>query len=180
VLRAASITAGVVLASGCGASTLRLEIAPTIDGEGHAGVESMVSIGVGMPLDLSRRSHHYVQAQGSLGGGLDGRTKDGMFMTAASVDYIYWAEPSLDIRAGARFAYRKLPESSGAPNVFGLGGRLAILPVVVGDTSNWIVAHFCLGPELRIESLWSDPAGAERSLFSLPLVGELTLLAAGD
>jgi hypothetical protein len=167
-----------LLLGGCGASTIRLDIGPSIDAFGGAGFESTISLGLGMPLDYSGRSHHYVQAMGSLGGGIDTRDASGLFITAASLNYIYWAEPSLDVRAGLRFAYRA--PGSGRPSLYGFGGHLAILPVVVGDASGWAAAHFCLGPELRIESLWGSPPGDERVLFSLPLAAELTLLAAGD
>lgn len=169
-----------LLLGGCGATTLRLDIGPSIDAFGGAGFESTLSLGLGMPLDYIGRSHHYVQAMGSLGGGLDTRDANALFISAASFNYIYWAEPSLDIRTGLRFSHRNRLPDAGKPGLYGFGGHLAILPVVIGDASGWAVAHFCLGPELRLESLWGSPPGDERLLFSLPLAAELTVLMAGD
>jgi hypothetical protein len=180
ILRTSASLALSLLLGGCGASTIRLDIGPSIDALGGAGFESTISLGLGMPLDYSGRSRHYVQAMGSLGGGTDTRDESGLFITAASLNYIYWAEPVLDVRAGLRFAYRDPVPDSGRPPLYGFGGHLAILPVVVGDASGWAAAHFCLGPELRLESLWGGPPGDPRLLFSLPLAAELTLLAAGD
>lgn len=165
---------------GCGASTIRVDLAPTVDAGGHVGVESTLSLGGGMPLDYHGRSHHYVQALGSVGGGLDGRTASAMFVAAGGLDYIYWAEPTLDVRVGARFAYRAIPDAVSPTKLYGLGSHLAILPMVVKSDYGWSVTHLCLGPELRLEYLWSDPPGLGRGMFSLPLVLELNALMAGD
>lgn len=162
--------------AGCGATTIRLETAPTLDTGGRPGFESLVSLGVGLPLDFRGRSHHFIQARAAVGGGVDGQTARGMFVAVTDLDYIYWAEPRLDLRAGLRLSYR----NTGDAKLFGLGGRLGLLPIVHGDDANWLVWHFCLGPELRIESLWSDSTGAQRGLFSVPLIAELNFLAAGD
>src|SRR5512146_1200305 len=96
----------VLFACGCGATTIRLELAPTIDTGGHAGFEVAIGGGIGMPLDFHGRSHHYFQTRVGLGGGLDGESRSGMFTTAADVDYIYWAEPRMDVRGGLRLSYR--------------------------------------------------------------------------
>ena len=168
------------LLAGCGATTIRVEVAPTIDGGGRAGVESALSLGIGMPLDYHGRSHHYLQGLASLGGGLDGPSRSGEFLAAVGADYIYWAEPTLDVRAGGRYSFRKLGEAAGGTNLHGFGGHLGILPMVTQSDGNWMVMHLCLGPEARVEALWSSPPAAVRSLFSLPLVLELNLLAAGD
>src|SRR5262249_8817023 len=80
------------LLTGCGATTIRVEVAPTLDSGGRVGVESALSIGIGMPVDFHGRSHHYLQALSSLGGGLDGRSRSGEFLAAVGLDYIYWAE----------------------------------------------------------------------------------------
>lgn len=170
----------LALLTGCGATTLRVDLAPTIDTDGKPGFESTLSIGAGMPLDYSGRSHHYVQALGSFGGGYAGTTAAGVLETAATVDYIYWAEPSMDVRVGSRFTYRTTPGNDTAPSLYGLGGHVALMPIVWGDDNSWMLVHFCLGPELRLERLWSDPSGGARGLFSAPLVAEFNLLAAGD
>ena len=102
-----------LLLGGCGATTLRVETTPTIDTGGRPGFESMFSLGIGMPLDFHGRSHHYAQARAALGGRLDGRTARGMFVVAGDVDYIYWAEPHLDVRAGLRASFATIPRRAG-------------------------------------------------------------------
>jgi len=161
---------------GCGATTLRLELTPTLDTGGRPGFESTFGVGVGLPLDYHGRSHHFIQTRGSLGGGFDGQSRSGMFVTAADVDYIHWAEPRMDVRAGMRLSYR----NTATGKLYGFGGRLGLLPIVLKNDGNWIVAHLCVGPELRLEGLWGDADRASRGLFSLPLVIEGNFLGAGD
>jgi hypothetical protein len=173
------------LLGGCGASTIRVEVAPTLNDSGRPGVESALSFGLGMPLDFHGRSHHYLQALASLGGGgvggrSGGQPMAGAFLAAAGVDYIYWAEPRLDLRAGARFTFRQLSPAADGTRLFGLGGHLGILPMVKKNDAGWLLMHLCLGPALRMEALWSSPPGGAQALFSLPLILELNLLAAGD
>jgi hypothetical protein len=153
-----------------------VEAAPTLDTGGRPGFQSLLSLGVGLPLDYHGRSHHYIQARAAVGGGVDGETRGGMFLGAVDVDYIYWAEPKLDLRAGMRLSYRSTRDD----RLYGIGGRLGLLPIVRGDDGNWLVWHFCLGPELGVESLWSSRTGAQRGLFSVPLVAEFNFLGAGD
>jgi hypothetical protein len=174
------IAACALLLTGCGASTLRLAVAPTIDSDGRPGVESTVGVGVGLPLDFHGPSHHFLQATGSLGGGLDGRTKTAELVTTGGLDYLYWAEPRLELRGGLRFSYRRAPGDPAPSELFGFGGHIGLLPVVVGNASGPGAYHLCLGPELHAEWLHGDPPGASRALLSLPLVAELTVLTAGD
>jgi hypothetical protein len=174
------IAACGLLLTGCGASTLRLAVAPTIDGDGHPGVESTVGLGIGTPLDFHGPSHHYLQALGAAGGGLDGRTRAAALVTSGSLDYLYWAEPRLEVRTGLRFSYHRVEGVSAPTSLYGFGGHIGILPVVVGNAPGPGAVHLCLGPELHAEWLTSDPRGASRALLSLPLVAELTVLTAGD
>jgi hypothetical protein len=164
------------LVLGCGATTVRLELVPTVDSGGHVGFEVALGGGIGLPLDYSGRSHHFIQAREELGGGLDGQSRRAMFVTATDVDYVYWAEPRMDIRGGLRLSYRSLTDQK----LYGLGARLGLLPIVKGDDGNWLVAHLCVGPELRFENLFGDPSTGSRGLFSVPLVIEGNFLAAGD
>jgi hypothetical protein len=175
-----ALAACAVLLAGCGASTLRLAIAPTIDGDGRPGVESTVGLGIGTPLDFHGPSHHYLQALGSVGAGLDARTRAPSLVTTGGLDYLYWADPRLEVRAGLRFSYRRVEDAPAPTSLYGFGGHIGILPVVVGNASGPGAYHLCLGPELHAEWLTSDPAGASRALLSLPLVAELTVLTAGD
>src|SRR5690242_10967431 len=94
---------------GCGATTLRIEAAPSVDTNGNAGFESTLSLGIGWPLDIPSRSHHYIQGLSSIGGGVNTDPSAGLFVGAVAFDYIYWAEPHMDLRVGARFAYRSTP-----------------------------------------------------------------------
>lgn len=169
-----------LLLVGCGATTVRIELSPTADTEGGAGFESMFSIGVGWPLDFSGRSHHYVQALGAVGGGYGGAIGSGYFASGAALDYIHWAEPNMDIRAGLRFSYRGVPADEEALDLYGFGGHFALIPMVLGDAGGWLPVHVGVGPELRLEHVWISPTGADRNVFSLPLVIEVTALAAGD
>lgn len=155
---------------------MRLEIAPAVDTQGRAGFESALGLGVGMPLDHRGRSHHFFQVRGSAGGGLDGATRGPMFATALDADYLHWAEPRMDVRAGLRLSYR----SAGDDKLYGLGARLGLLPIVRADDGGWLLSHLCIGPELRLERIFGDPDRASRGLFSLPLVIEGNFLAAGD
>jgi hypothetical protein len=84
------------------------------------------------------------------------------------------------VRGGLRFSYRRVEGPTAATDLFGFGGHLGLLPVVVGNATGPGAYHFCLGPELHAEWLHSDPPGASRALLSLPLVAELTVLTAGD
>ena len=173
------------LLGGCGATTFRVEVAPTINDSGRPGVEAALSFGVGWPLDFHGRSHHYLQGLASLGGGGvggrgAGQPTAGAFLAAVGVDYIYWAEPTLDLRAGPRFTFRQLSDAAGEAKLFGLGGQLAILPMVKKNDAAWLLTHLCLGPAFRVEALWSSPPGDTQALFSLPLILELNWLAAGD
>jgi hypothetical protein len=166
---------------GCGATTVRLEAAPTVDTGGRVGAEGRFSLGIGWPLDFRGRSHHFIQGLTSIGGGRDGQTGKGMVTAGTAIDYIYWAEPRMDVRVGTHFAYRKVPP--GGPistSLYGIGGHLGLMPIVWGNDSSWAVQHFCIGPELRLEYMASDPSGSSRGLFSLPLVTEFNFLAAGD
>jgi hypothetical protein len=165
----------VLVLAGCGATTVRVDVAPTLDTNGRPGVESTASVGIGMPVDFHGRSHHFVQGRAALGGGLDGRTRSGEVVAAGQVDYIYWAEPRLDLHTGVRLAYRQV---GGDQRTGGVGGTLDVLPIVAGDDGGWLIRHFTVGPELRAEYLWG--AGGSRGLFALPLVLDLSFLAAGD
>jgi hypothetical protein len=161
--------------SGCGATTVRVELAPSFDTGGRPGFESTLALGVGLPLDFHGRSHHFIQARAALGGGYDGESRGGVLVTAADVDYIHWAEPHMDVRAGLRLSYRSTSDAK----LYGLGARLGLLPIVLHHDGGWLVSHLCVGPELRFEHLWSDQ-GTTRGLFSLPLVLEGNFLGAGD
>jgi len=89
-----------VFSSGCGATSIRLSVGPSLDDSGNAGFESTLSLGGGMPLEYSGRSHHYVQASAHAGGGYEGKTDVAFFSTGGQLDYIYFAEPKLLDRAG--------------------------------------------------------------------------------
>ncbi|MFO0758883.1 MAG: hypothetical protein U0359_20490 [Byssovorax sp.] len=180
LVQTSAIAALAILALGCGATTVRAAVGPTLDGQGKPGVEASFGLGIGTPLDFHGRSRHYLQVMPSLGGGLEGRSRRGQFRAAADVDYIYWAGSRMDFRAGMRLSYRSVPNDDTAPGLYGLGGHFGLLPVIVGDESGWLVTHFSIGPELHVEYLWSDPAGASRPLVSLPLAIDLTFLGAGD
>lgn len=174
------LAACALLLTGCGASTVRLALAPTIDGEGHPGFESTVGVGIGTPLDFHGPSHHYVQATGSLGGGLDGKTRRAELVTTGGLDYLYWAAPRLEVRGGPRFSYRRVGDGVAPVDLLGFGGHLGLLPVVIGNAAGPGAHHLCLGPEFHAEWLTSDAPGASRALLSLPLVVELTVLTEGD
>lgn len=165
------------LVAACGASTIKLSVAPVIDERGGVGVEGALSLGLGMPLDFNHRSHHYLQILGTGGGGLDTRNADPMAIARAELEYINWALPHLDVRAGAGYVFHDVFTSRTDEIQHGFGGHLTLLPVVAGSNDNWLVMHFSVGPELRVEYLFGPGGGAR---FSLPLVLELDFLAAGD
>jgi hypothetical protein len=176
-LRPILLPAALLLA-GCGASTLRLAAAPTIDTGGHAGFTVTLSLGLGTPLDFHGRSHHYFQGLTTVGGGRDGATGGRMFVAAQDFDYIYWAEPHLDVRAGLHAAFQSVPGGTGSVPRGGGGAHVGVLPMVYANDASWLVTHVCIGPELRGEVLSGN--GGALGLFSFPLVTELNLLGAGD
>jgi hypothetical protein len=174
---------GVLLAAmtcGCGATTLRVSAGPTLDTGARVGGEVMLSAGIGMPLDFNGRSHHFAQARASLGGGLDGRTQREMLTVGGELDYIHWAEPRADVRVGLHMLYRKLPDAVQDPKLYAFGAHFAVLPIVLGSDGGIGVQHFVLGPEIRVEHVWTDSVRGHRALFSLPLVAELDLFITGD
>ena len=176
---ALSVLPAALLLAGCGATTVRVAVGPTLDSSGHAGVVSTLSLGVGFPVDFHGRSKHYVQGLASVGGGRDGATGAGVVVAATDLDYIHWAEPrNMDVRAGLHFAAQNLPATS--TSRYGFGAHAGVLPMVYQDNTTWLVTHVCVGPELRGEALSGNPAGGALGVFSLPLVTELNWLGAGD
>lgn len=175
----AGLAASLIALCGCGASTLRVTAAPTLDTAGKVGFESMLSFGIGMPLDYHGRSQHYLQARVTGGGGLDGQSGKGLFFVGGETDYIYWAEPSFDVRFGLHGFYRKLPDTLQSVEGGAFGAHVALLPAVVQGLSTWIVPQFVLGPELRVDYVGMHGAPG-RAQFSIPLVIEGNLLGAGD
>lgn len=172
----AAIAAG---ASGCGAMTARVALAPTLDTLGRPGFEATLALGTGMPLDLHRRSQHFLQGQGGFGGGLDGAGHP-ILVGRADLSYIYWNTEHLDVRAGAGASWRSTP---GAENeTAGVGGHVGLMPVVWQRSGQISVGQVCVGPELRAEALirTDGSASVARGLFSLPLVIEANLLITGD
>jgi hypothetical protein len=178
-LRALLLPASLLLA-GCGASTVRLAVAPTLDTGGHAGFNVTVSLGLGTPLDFHGRSHHYFQGLTSVGGGRDGATGGRMFVATQDFDYVHWAEPRFDVRAGLHAVFQSVASSTGSAPRGGGGAHVGVLPMVYANDASWLLIHVCVGPELRGEALSGNPAGGALGLFSLPLVTELNLLGAGD
>ena len=168
------------LACGCGASTVRVAVGPTLDSAARVGVESTFSIGIGWPLDFHGRSHHFVQARGAVGGGLDRQAERPVVVASGELDYIYWGEPKLDVRFGMHVGLRMLPDTQGASDSHVFGAHAAVLPIVLTWPSSWMVPQIVLGPELRAEYVWTDATHPSRALVSLPLVIEGNLLAAGD
>jgi hypothetical protein len=179
---ARGLGAAVVLAcsalAGCGATTVRLAGGPTLDGAGKVGATGTLSLGVGFPVDFHGRSHHYVQALGTLGGGRDGATGSGMVAASLDVDHIYWLEHHLDTRAGLHAAFQSLPDKGTVRN--GAGVHAALVPMVYQDDSSWLVTQVCVGPQLRADVLSNNPAGGALFVLSLPLLVELNFLGAGD
>lgn len=177
---AAIVLAGMSAAiAGCGATTVRVTAAPTLDDAARVGFESTLSIGIGWPLDFSGRSHHFVQARGVVGGGLDRATDSGVVLSGGELDFIYWGEPHLDARFGLHFGYRKTVDRPSRPDASTMGLHLAALPIVWTSGSSWMVPQLVVGPELRAEYVW-DGANPARAIVSLPLVIEGNFLAAGD
>jgi hypothetical protein len=172
----------MTLLSGCGAMTARVGIGPTLDTTGKPGFESMLTLGVGTPLDFHGRSHHFFQAASSVGGGMDSQTKKASVLLAQDFDYIYWAEPRLDVRAGMRLSFRSVPAADQGSGVklYGFGAHMAFMPIVWHHDGGWLVSQFNIGPDLRLDYLWSDPGGYSRGQFSVPLGFELNGLGAGD
>ena len=85
---------------------------------------------------------------------------------------------ALDLRTGLHFEYRNVPSID--TKLYGFGGHFGIVPIVAGDNANWLVSHLAVGRAIGISRLWGDPGDASRTFFSLPLLIELNLLAAGD
>jgi hypothetical protein len=168
-----------VLGCGCGAGTLRFEIAPTVDTEGHVGVEGGVHVGAGVPLDVGHRAHHYLQAFGGGGGGValgDGGTG----LVRAELDYLLWLEPRLDLRVGSGYAWRDGAHAAGDLPANAVSGHVAALPVLAqAPDANVTVRHFALGPAFRGEAVFL-PGGRRIGRFALPITVEMTLLVAGD
>jgi hypothetical protein len=164
---------------GCGATTLRVTAGPTLDTSGGAGFESLVSFGVGWPLDFHGRSHHYIQGRATLGGGHSSRAQKGVVIVGAELDYIHWAG-SFDVRAGLHGFYRSLPDNQDSTDEHAFGGHVGIYPMVLGDGSGWLVQQLLIGPELRVEYLGTSDPAAALGHVSVPLVIEITLLGAGD
>lgn len=162
----------------------RIEIAPTIDTLGHPGFEALFGAAVGIPVNFKGRSRHFARARAGLGAGAFAPIPGGFFTSAIDLDYLYWAGgdkgPSMHVVAGLRSSIRTAPNSDKAPSFYGFGGRFAIMPAVYANEAGWLVRHLTIGPELRIEGLWSNPPGSGRAIVGLPLVVEISGLAAGD
>jgi hypothetical protein len=164
---------------GCGATTFRVTAGPTLDTAGGAGFESLVSIGLGWPLDFHGRSHHFIQGRATLGGGHSSRAQKGVVIAGAELDYIHWAG-SFNVRAGLHGLYRSLPDNQDPTDEHAFGAHLGIYPAVLDDGSGWLVPLLLIGPELRVEYLGTSDPAAALGHASLPLVIEITALAAGD
>lgn len=178
--RSLLIPLSACLICGCGATTLRVSGSPTLDTSARSGFEILASLGIGMPLDYSGRSHHYVQVRPVLGGGMDTRTAEGLFVTGGEADYIYWAEPAVDVRLGFQGLFRSLPGVPTDNEGGSFGGHLGVYPIVLGDGSGWMVAQLVIGPEARIDYVAMSGPNGGRAQFSIPLVVELNMLGAGD
>jgi len=170
----------LVALSGCGATSARLGVGPTIDSAGRVTIESTFSLGFGMPLDFKGRSQHYMQGLGFVGGGADVDSETKVPTVGLGADYIYWAHPRFDVRTGVYFVYRNREESTKELDLFGLGAHLALLPVLTKNNSDLFVPQVCIGPDIRVDQSWDANSRVSRSQFSVPLVIEFNLLAAGD
>ncbi len=170
----------IFLLSACGASSVRLGVGPVVDSNNNVGIESTFSLGIGMPLDYRSRSKHYLQGLGFVGGGADVDTGAKIVTTGIGADYIYWAHPRLDVRAGMYFVYRNREEMTKERDLYGLGAHVALMPVLSGSASNIFVPQFCIGPEFRVDQSWDSNSNVTRTFFGFPLVLEVNLLAAGD
>ena len=170
-----------VFASGCGTTTLRLAAGPELDSEGSGGFDVMLGLGIGSPLDFMSRSHHFVQLHADAGGGKTGQRGDGQFSALAGGDYIYWAEPRLVMRTGVLFGYRAIwDDSKDGADLFGIGGHLALLPIVKTYDGGPIIMLLNLGPDVRVLSYGSDGKHPGGATFSIPLTAEINILAVGD
>lgn len=174
-----ALAIGAIAIAGCGATTVRVTAAPTLDDAARVGFESTLSIGIGWPLDFSGRSHHFVQGRGVVGGGLDRSTEKSVVLAGGELDYIYWGEPALDVRFGLHLGYRKVSDVPARPEASTVGFHLAALPIVRSSGSSWMVPQLVIGPEVRAEYVW-DGVNPGRAIASLPLVIEGNFLAAGD
>lgn len=179
-LRAFLIRSAAFLLVGCGASSARLGVGPVLDSNSNVGIESTFSLGFGMPVDYQGRSKHYLQGLGFVGGGADVDTGAQIVTAGVGADYIYWAHPRLDVRAGMYFVYRNRVEMTKERDLLGLGAHVAIMPVAAGSNSNIFVPQFCIGPEFRLDQSWDSNSNVTRTHFGFPLVLEVNLLAAGD
>lgn len=139
-----------------------------------------MSLGLGTPLDFSHRSHHYMQALGAIGGGLDGNTGSREFLARADVSYIYWMLPRLDLRTGAGYSYREVGSGTGLRRWNAVGGHFGLMPVVYERKSNWIPIQVAVGAEMRVDWLFDEKTSNVHSLFSFPVIAEVNFLAAGD
>lgn len=179
-LRVFHICLAVYILCGCGASSARLGVGPVIDSNNNVAIESTFSLGFGMPLDYQGRSKHYLQGLGFVGGGADVDSGAKIITTGIGADYIYWAHPRLDVRAGMYFVYRNREEMTKERDLFGLGAHVAIMPVATKSDSDIFVPQFCIGPEFRLDQSWDSNSNLSRTHFGFPLVIEVNLLAAGD
>lgn len=173
---------GIFVNSGCGASTARLGVGPVLDSNGNVGIESTFSLGFGMPVEYDGRSQHHLQGLGFAGGGGDVDTGAKIVTAGIGADYIYWAHPRLDVRAGMYFVYRNRDDKPKEHDLAGLGAHIALMPVVIGDDTGIFIPQFCIGPEFRIDHSWDQApySNASRTHYSFPLVFEANLFAAGD
>lgn len=179
-LRKAAFCIGLFALPACGASSARIGVGPVLDSDDNVAIESTFSLGFGMPLDYKGRSQHYLQGLGFVGGGVDVDSDAKIVTTGLGADYIYWAHPRFDLRAGLQFAYRNRQAEPHEKDLMGLGGHVAFMAVAAHDDSSWIVPQLCFGPEVRIDQMWDSKTGKERTHFAFPLVVEVNLLAAGD
>jgi hypothetical protein len=143
----------------------------------------MFSAGLGWPLSFQGRSHDFAQGRATVGGGVDGRSGKPLVVAGGEVDYIHWAEPALDLRAGAHLLYRRLTiDDPTRKDIHGgaIGGHVGLYPIAGGSDSSWLVYHFLLGPEVRAEYVWTGSPADSRAIVSVPFVAEILFLAAGD
>ena len=168
------------LSCGCGATTLRVSGGPTLDTSSRVGFEVLGSIGLGMPLDYKGRSRHFLQGRGVLGGGMDAPSRQDLFVAGLEADYIYWPDAPVDLRVGLQGMFRRLPNVTSDNEGGSFGGHVAVVALPYQDGSSWLVTQLAIGPEVRIEYVGMSAASESRAQFSIPLVVEVNLLAAGD
>lgn len=174
------ISSLLIAMTGCGATSVRLGVGPSIDSRGRWAVESTFSLGFGMPLDYKGRSEHYLQGLGFVGG-TSNIDSDGQGPTFGfGADYIYWAHPRFDLRTGAYFVYRNRDEPMKELDLFGLGAHLSLLPVLTKRNSDVFVPQVCIGPDFRIDQTWDANSRLNRTQLTVPLILEFNLLTAGD